>query len=353
MNVLLTAAGRRAYLVDYFREALRGRGLVVAADATWSAPALSKADVPVTLPYASDETYVDQLLAVCKEHEVRLVIPLNDLELSVLSRCKKRLLDEGIMAVVSDPEVIDLCFDKLATYRFCVQNGIRTAETFGSLDEAISAIDRETDFPLVIKPRWGSGSIGVERVYSDDELHLAYRLGKLRLGRTILSGVSQEDPERALLIQRLITGPEFGVDIVNDFQGRPVAVYVKRKLAMRAGETDKAQVVDEPQIEQFGYRLGAMLGHVGVLDCDLFWDGTEVSLLEMNPRFGGGYPFSHSAGADVPGMFLYWAGMTPDEHCTGSIGRPQKVRGSVRVGASFAKYDLLIETSSLDVRTRS
>jgi len=313
-DVLLTCAGRRNYLVEFFRAALAGSGRVLAADARADAAALAEADAAFVTPDALDPHYPERLLELCAREDVGLVVPLNDLELPVLARERERFRAEGVQVVVSSPEVIDLCFDKLATARKLAEWGFAAPATFDELGAALHALDTGRLLPpAVVKPRWGSGSIGVEFCQDRRELVLAHQLVSMRLGRTALAASSAADPEHAVLVQEHVPGQEYGLDIVNDLAGRTAAVFVKRKLAMRAGETDRAETVADADLEQLGHDLGTRLGHVGNLDCDLFVHRQGVTVMELNPRFGGGYPFTHAAGANVPAALVaWWQGRAPE-----------------------------------------
>jgi carbamoyl-phosphate synthase large subunit len=314
MNVLLTCAGRRNYLIEYFRHALRGRGQVLAADSNPAAPAMLEADRAFAVPPIDQAGYVEELMRICLEHRARLLVPLNDLELPLLARSRARFRAVGAIPLVASPEVVDLCFDKWATVRFLEAAGLPAPATFVGLAEARAALARGAlKPPLVLKPRWGSASIGIAHVEGVEELEAAYADARRQLRRSILAGPSAADPEHAILIQERARGEEYGLDIVNDLQGRHVATFVRRKLAMRAGETDSAVTVDSPALRALGASIGERLGHVGNLDCDVFLAGDDSQVLELNPRFGGGYPFSHAAGADLPAALLAWAaGETPD-----------------------------------------
>jgi len=308
MNVLLTCAGRRNYLVEYFKVTLKTGSQIFAADCSSSAPALQEADKAFLVPRIDDPAYFDVILELCRKHEVGLLISLNDLELPSLARIKGDFSKAGIEVVISSPEVVDICFDKWRTFRFASGIGVAAAKTHTNLKSACEAIDSgELAFPLVVKPRWGSASIGIDIVSDLSELELAHKLSLLRLKRTILANVSSADHENSVLIQECLTGQEYGLDVVNDLSGNYVCTFVKKKLAMRAGETDRAEVVRDSAIERFGQLLGKSLSHVGNLDCDVFVNEKGIFLLEMNPRFGGGYPFSHVAGANVPAAIVSWA----------------------------------------------
>ena|SRR5246127_2696748 len=308
MNVMLTCAGRRNYLVKSFQEALKGRGQVFAADACADAPALRQADKSFLIPSVDQAAYIDTVFSICQQHHVLLLISLNDLELQVLAKHISRFREVGTIPVISSSEVVDTCFDKWKTFEFLKAADLETPNTYLSLPDALESLARgEISFPLVVKPRWGTASIGIE--YSEDyeELDLDYARAKKRLSRTILRDVSATDSDRCILIQKRLCGQEYGLDIVNDLEGHYVCTFVKRKLAMRAGETDRATSVESDWLEGIGEAIGRQLGHVGLLDCDAIVIQHKCYVLDMNPRFGGGYPFSHIAGANLPAVLLAWA----------------------------------------------
>jgi carbamoyl-phosphate synthase large subunit len=338
-NVLLTCAGRRNYLVDHFRQALAGRGSIFAADASPDSAAMQEADRAFVVPNVDHPAYLDVLLGVCSREKVRLLCCLNDLELPLLARNRELFVAAGTLPVVSTPAVVDLCFDKWATLGLLRGLGVEVPRTYLSLDEGKDAIARgDLAFPIVIKPRWGSASIGVDYPGSASELEHAWRLGNARLMRSVLASASAADPERALLIQERLPGVEHGLDVVNDLAGNHVTTFVKRKLAMRAGETDRATTVEHAPLRALGSKLGEALRHVGNLDCDVFVEGDRHWVLELNPRFGGGYPFSHAAGANLPAALIAWAlGETP---------APEWL--SVRPDVTSAKCDRLVRVRNRD-----
>lgn len=333
MNILFTCAGRRNYLLQYFREALHGEGKIVAADASPDAPALQEADTGFVAPPVEDGNYIDAILGICKSNDIRMLISLNDLELPVLSHSREEFLKIGTLPVVSDKRVIDICFDKWATMKFIDSLGYKSPATFLTLTEAYSAIDTGgLQFPIYIKPRWGTASIGITIVNDKKELELGYEYVRYLIGKSMIAQISNTDPDHTLLIQQKLNGLEYGLDIVNDLKGNNAAVFVKKKLGMRAGETDRAVTVRDERIEHVGETIGRKLMHIGNLDCDLFLDNGDIYILELNPRFGGGYPFSHVAGSDVPSALIAWA-----------LGNPVK-KGwlSVTPGIQSAKCDRLV-----------
>jgi carbamoyl-phosphate synthase large subunit len=314
MNILLSCAGCRNYLIDFFKTALAGHGKIFVCDSNPDAVSLQEADRGFILPRASHPEYFDRLLNICEQNQVKLLISLNDLELPLLAKQRDRFLKIGTVPIISDPAAIDICFDKWKTFQFLKENQIPAPKTYLSLAEARQAIATgELTFPLVIKPRWGTASIGIEFPQDDEELELAYQLVKKRLNRTILADISSIDPDRSVLIQEQIIGKEYGLDVINNLDGKYVATLAKRKLSMRGGETDRAITVSDPRLTDIGEKIGRNLQHIGNLDCDVFAGPQGYCILEMNPRFGGGYPFSHIAGANLPAALIAWVSGKPTD----------------------------------------
>ena len=339
INILLTCAGRRNYLVGYFREALAGRGEILAADISPSAPALQEADRAFLVPPISHPDYLPSLLKICREHQVRLLFSLNDLELPILARLRNRFLEVGTLPVVSSPEIVDMCFDKVSSYRYLQSIGVETPRTWTSLDDFRSAMATgDLRFPVVVKPRWGTASIGNEYPESSEELDFAWRLGRLRLMRSFLAEVSAQDEGHCLMVQEKLAGTEYNLDIINDLQGRYVKTFVKRKLAMRVGEgAVQAVTVEHPALEALGEHIGRAVGHLGILDCDVFVEGNHSRVIDLNPRFGGSYPFTHLAGADLPAALIAWA-----------LGDPVDPRWlTVQAGIASAKCDRLVRVGEI------
>jgi carbamoyl-phosphate synthase large subunit len=330
MNVLLTCAGRRNYLVRYFKDALAGRGEVIACDCSPVAPALRDADRALIVPPLDDAAYLDALLSICRAHAVRLIISLIDPEVTALAADAYRFRAAGATPVVPPPWAVAACNDKWATFGLLRDLGLQTPETVRSLAALRAGLERGTlRFPLVIKPRWGNTSVGVEHVANERELDLALGWLRVQVGRSALGPLHAADPEHAFLFQERLPGPEYGLDVVNDLTGGYACTLARRKLAMRAGNTDRAAAVSDPALEQLGRTLSRTLGHLGSLDCDVIATDQGYSVLDLNPRFGGGYVFSHAAGANIPAALIAWA--------RGEAPNPAWLR--VRPGVVAAKYD--------------
>jgi carbamoyl-phosphate synthase large subunit len=280
MNILFTCAGRRNYLLNFFKEELKGDGITIAADMQISAPAMAEADKKFIVSEIYSEGYIDVILDICKNENVNALISFNDLELPLLSKRKNEFDKLGVKLLVSDVDVINICFDKIKTVEFAKDIGVLTPKTYTSLTLAKEAlITGDLKFPLVVKPRWGSASIGLEFPVNFQELDLSFELLKMRLSRTILAEASKIDLENAILIQEKIQGKEYGVDILNNFKAETIEVYVKEKLSMRAGETDKSVLRDKPEIRDMGFKIGKSLKHIANCDCDIFQADGKLYLL--------------------------------------------------------------------------
>lgn len=307
MNILFTCAGRRNYLINYFKDALNETGKVYAADMDLTAPALADAHVAIKMPGIYDPSYIGNLKEVLQNHRINALISLNDLELPILAAHKEELEIYGTKVIVSNLKAIEISFDKWRTMKFLEENGLSSPKTFLDLKEAKDALLCGTlSFPLVIKPRWGSASIGIDFPENVKELELGYELQVIKLKRTILIEASKQEIDRAILIQEKIEGKEYGMDILNDFNGNYIGTFVREKLAMRSGETDKAESVIDSRFEYIGRKISQALGHIGNLDCDVFESNGRLYVLELNPRFGGGYPFSHESGINTAAIFVEW-----------------------------------------------
>lgn len=307
MNILLTSVGRRSYLVKYFKDTLGDKGLVHVANSSNISPALQVADQSVVTPLIYDERYIPFLTEYCKDHDIQAIISLFDIDLPILSQNKEKFKKIGTTVVVSDYNVIDICNDKWKSYNFLKENGFLTPKTFISLDDAKKALkSKEIGFPLMVKPRWGMGSIAIYEAENQEELTVFYDKTKRNILKSYLKYESEENIDNSILIQEKIIGQEYGLDVINDLKGNYQTTISKMKYAMRSGETDCAVTVDKPELKIAGEKLSNALHHIANLDVDTFLIDDKVYVLEMNARFGGGYPFSHMAGVHLPQAIICW-----------------------------------------------
>ncbi len=300
MNVLLTSVGRRGYLVRYFKEALGPDGHVWGADNSRYAPAFSYCDHRVIVPEITHTDYLDHLLALCTSRQIDILIPLIDPELEILSGFREEFERRGILLLLSRRQTIEIASDKYLTWQFAQQQGITMPKTYITVKDALDHIASETvSWPLLVKPRRGSAS-----------MNLTYCTDKIQL-----EGAFDACP--APMIQEVVKGAEYGFDLFSDMDGRPISVFCKRKLSMRAGETDKAVSTNNPTLIAFGEELLKKLPLIGPADVDIIVDKEGPKLLEINPRFGGGYPCSHLAGAAFPQKIM---AMRKGQQLTPDIG---------------------------------
>lgn len=308
MNILFTSVGRRSYLVQYFKDLMGRTGQIHAANSSAISPAFLIADKTVVTPLIYSPDYIPFLLDYCKENHIDLLISLFDIDLPVLSRSKAEFEKIGTQIIVSDPEVIDICNDKWNTYTYLSDHHFSVPRTYLSLEEALCALEKnEISYPVIVKPRWGMGSISVCEADNPEELKIFYDKVKRNICQTYLKYESAEHMEQSVIIQEKLSGQEYGLDVINDLEKNYINTSVKKKIAMRSGETDCAVTVDDPELKELGKRLSQTMKHIANLDVDVFKAANKYYILEMNARFGGGYPFSHMAGVNLPAAILQWA----------------------------------------------
>lgn len=306
MNILLTSVGRRAYMVKYFQEALHGEGEVHACNSDDMSVAFQYADRRVVAPLIYDENYIPFLLDYCEKKQIRMVVSLFDLDLPALARNKDRFSAIGTTVIVSSPEFIKICNDKWNTYEFLIANGFRTPRTYLKRDDVKRALSEgEIHYPVIVKPRFGCGSIAVSAAHDDREFESYDYLVRNKIQNSYLKYMSAVS-EYKLIYQEMLKGQEYGIDVINDLNGGFRNAIVKKKLAMRSGETDIAETVSNDKIYSVAEKLAAVSRHIGNLDCDFFACGQDIYILDLNARFGGGYPFSHIAGCNLPEALVKW-----------------------------------------------
>lgn len=284
INVLVSAAGRRVALLRIFRRTLAAMGLrgrVLAADASPLSAAFHDADAGFLVPRCTHDEFVPAVLELCRANDVRLVVPTIDTELPVYARHRERFAAAGVTVLVSSPEAIDVGADKVRTHAWLVENGLPTVRQ-ASVAE-VRARPHEWPFPLVVKPRAGSASIGVAVVHDARQLEVAAR--------------------GEVVVQTVAPGIEHTVDALVDAAGRCRCAVPRRRLEVRAGEVSKAVTVRSATIEELAVRTcEALPGARGVLTLQVFLDEPtgRLSVIELNPRFGGGFPLTWEAGGDYP-----------------------------------------------------
>lgn len=307
-NVLLSSVGRRTYLVDWFKKALKNEGAVFVTNSSSLTPAFCAADDAAISPLIYSDDYIPFLINYCSEHRVGVVLPLFDVDIPILAANAKLLTSAGILPIVPTEAFSKECSDKFATAVLLEKNGIPHPETYLGYESYMQAVSRgEAGFPAFVKPRWGMGSIGIGKAVDAVELASLCDVARHQISTTYLQYESACDLENAIVIQPALSGQEYGMDVINDLQGHYCSCVVRKKVAMRAGETDVADVIPaDERFVQLAKRLSALSCHPGNMDVDIFdVDGT-LYVLELNARFGGGYPFSQASGVNLPTVLVGW-----------------------------------------------
>ena len=282
MNVLILSCGTRNKIVQYFKNALQGRGKVVATDMSPFAPALYEADQYYVVPCMTTEGYLDIILDICRKEKIQGVLSLIDPELAFLARNEEAFRQIGATVIGCGQEQCDRTFDKMQMYRWLVEHGYLCAHSFIDMESFQEAVRQgEVSYPVFVKPICGSASLSVNRAPD---------------AQTVRFLMEHSD---GMMIQEYLHGSEIGADVYIDLvSGEVVSIFTKRKLLMRAGETDKAVSFKDEKLFELICRFAKESAFRGQIDIDLFEINGEYYISEVNPRFGGGYPHAYECGVD-------------------------------------------------------
>lgn len=285
MNIIVTNIGRRGYLVSFLKEINWFDGKVYVSDCDNTASGLySENDGYFILPkpVENEKLYIECLIDLCVKEQIKLVIPVIDPEIYILSKYKNSLKENGIFVLVSNNNVLDICYNKLKMNDFLRKIGMNVIDTYENIKEFERAyMSKKVIFPVIVKPILGSGSINTYKVDKFDELKYFFKEG--------------------MIIQKYIEGIEYGADVFNDFKGNLLRTVIKKKIQMRSGETDKSITVTDDFILDNLMKVSDKLKHIGNIDCDIIKDAVtnEIYIIDLNPRFGGGYLATHLAGVNL------------------------------------------------------
>lgn len=282
MNILILSCGTRNKIIQYFRKALAGKGSVVATDMSPYAPAIFEADRYYLVPRITAPGYIDMVLDICRKENISGVLSLIDPELSLLAENQARFEELGVRIIGSDYDLCERALDKMEMYHWCAEHGYACARSYA--DKEAFYVDVEAgvlSFPVFVKPVQGSASLSISKVYDRDTLELLFARNE------------------GLMIQEFLDGQEIGADVYIDLlSGEVVSIFTKKKLLMRAGETDKAISFKDEKLFELIRRFVQESGYRGQIDIDIFEINGEYFISEVNPRFGGGYPHAYECGVD-------------------------------------------------------
>ena len=288
MNILILSAGTRDKVVQYFKKELGDRGRIIATDCSNLAPAVYEADAFYLVPRITAPGYLDVILDICKKEKITGVFSLIDPELSLLAKEKEKFLSLGVTPIISDYELVETCFDKYRMFEMLRKMQIPTAKCYADKASFYRAKEAgEISYPVFVKPVRGSASIHINKVESDQEIEVLFGL--------------HDD----LMIQEYMDGQEYGADVYVDMiSGKCTDIFVKKKIKMRAGETDKSVSYKDETLFEMLRDFAEKCGFRGMIDIDIFMIDGVYHISEVNPRFGGGYPHAYACGANMPAAVI-------------------------------------------------
>jgi carbamoyl-phosphate synthase large subunit len=275
--VLFTCAGQRVDIVGAFR---RAGASTIATDANPLAPALYHADRHELVPRIEDDDYVPALRALVDEHDVRLIVPLTDLDQALLARSRDEL---GALVLLPNAEVVERLADKYLTHVLLGERGIPSPPTWLS-DE----VPTDAAFPLLVKARAGFGSRHIYRAGDRAELEFFLRYTPVDS-----------------IVQACLAGEEFSIDVFCDLESRCLNAIPRTMIESKGGESIKGMTIKDESLIEFGRLVSETLGLVGPANVQCFRepDGTHL-VTDINPRFGGGFPLPLAAGGRYPELAL-------------------------------------------------
>lgn len=288
MNILILSAGTRDKVVQYFKRELGDRGRIIATDCSNLAPAVYDADAFYLVPRITAPGYLDVILDICRKERINGVFSLIDPELSMLAKEKEKFLAVGTVPIISDYELVETCFDKYRMFEMLQKMQIPTGKCYMDKEEFYRAEERgEISYPVFVKPVRGSASIHINKVSSRKEIEVLFDL--------------YDD----LMIQEYMDGQEYGADVYIDMiSGKCTDIFVKKKIKMRAGETDKSVSFKDEALFTMIQKFVEECGFRGMIDIDIFEINGTYYLSEVNPRFGGGYPHAYACGVNMPAAVI-------------------------------------------------
>lgn len=305
MNILLTSAGRRAYIVDYFKKCT-GIEKVFASNSQYTI-ALKRADGFFISPLIYDEAYIPSIIDYCKKNSITVILSLFDIDLLVLAKNEYNFAKNGIKLILAPESFVDICNDKYKTYQFCKQLGINTPRTYLHIDEVIKAIKNgELSYPIIMKPRWGMASMDIYKIDNEEELLVLSKKCERNIFNSYLKYESSIAPNESIVYQEIMQGEEYGLDVLNDLNGNYIQTFAKQKVTMRSGETDLGRTASNEPFIKLAKLVSASSKHQGILSIDCFMTKNGIFLIEMNCRISGHYPLAYLAGFNYPQLLIDW-----------------------------------------------
>lgn len=282
-NLMFCSVGRRGRLLRDVKETIGKTGLLIGTDLQSTAPALQFCDVQCTVPPITDPSYIDTILQICKDNNVKAITTLIDPEIEILAANSDRLRQIGVIPLCPAPQSAIYCFDKYELFKYLTEKGIRTPLTFHDWEEFKGALaDGRISFPVFMKPVCGSGSVGAHKVHDLAQAEADWNSG-----------------EHDYIIQELMTGGDCDADVyVDTISHKAVAAFSKRKIETRIGGASKTISFKDPKLFAFIEEICSVFEFNGPLDMDFFIKDGEYYLSEINPRFGGAYLHAYGAGVD-------------------------------------------------------
>lgn len=308
MNILLTSVGRRGYLVDYFKQALAGKGMVIGANTLPDTAGMIASDISIVTPPSNHPEYVPFIIDICEKYNIQLMCSLHDLDVFILSQSKESFDRAGVKNTLPSADWGKLALDKFECSNKLEKAGIAVPWTTVKLEDAFTALaNKIIKFPIIVKARIGFGSLGVKICQNEKELIDGYQVAKSLALNSVTTNFIKLSEDELVIIQPVIDGREICLAIVNNLNGEYQNHFSCEVHSMRAGESDLATSLDRSQFTSLAKKVSKLTSHSGIWGVDFLDDDGVLKAIDVNPRFTGDYPFHHLAGANIPLALINWA----------------------------------------------
>ena len=282
MNILVINPGRRNYIVEYFLKLRKKFNLnIFLIDPDKNIPSFSfKNTKNYTCPGASKKNKFKKFLRkFVSKKNIKIIFPLSHWELTTLAEEKEYYQKKKIKVIVSNKKVINICKNKISTFKILKKNNI--------FSPSIINFKRiKNSLPIIKKRILGNGSKDQQIYFKKDEI--------------------PKKDNKNFFYQKFYKWQEYGLDILNDLNGEYFHSCGRKKIILRAGDTDRAKVILNKKFIKIAKEISKTIKHVGILDVDFLYNGSKILILDLNPRIGGGYPFTHEAGFNYLEQILNW-----------------------------------------------
>tara|TARA_B100000886_G_scaffold340538_1_gene310982 strand:- start:50 stop:1045 length:996 start_codon:yes stop_codon:yes gene_type:complete len=299
MNILFTSIGRRHYLVDFLRKHLNSNDKIISINSKNTSSAKNNSNYFYLSPEVKTKKYIEFVKSVIKKHKIKVIIPLLDIDVKKLSENFDVFKKLNVTLIAPPQNITKILVDKYKLFNFLTKNKIDCPKSYIFKKEFFKDLKlNKIKYPVILKPRLGTSSKLIVKANNKKELLFFYKFLTKEANKSFFG---KKNDKQSILIQQYIQGKEFGLDLFNSIKKEYFFHLLKEKIFISSGETQVCKVSSN-NISILSKKISKLISHNFLVDIDLIKKGKKFYIIDINPRIGGGYPFTHFAGCD---MFKY------------------------------------------------